>query len=77
MKESITNPNFILSPDPQKKGFVKFWKMMNETGYVKSDKDITKYIDSSVYEDALTQLQKEDPKNPYYAFMMTQFRDRN
>lgn len=74
---SLTNPNFILNPDPLKNGFVKFWKMMNQTGYLNSKKDINQFIDTSVYEDALKSLMKKNPKNPYYAYMTRKFREQN
>jgi len=77
VQSSLTNPNFILNPDPLKNGFVKFWKMMNDTGYIHSNADINQYIDTSVYEDALKSLSAEEPKNPYFAYMTKQFKENN
>ena len=77
VRDSLTNPNFILDPDPLKNGFVKFWNMMNETGFIKSNRDITKYIDTSIYEEALNALMKEGPKNPYYVYMMKKFKEQD
>ncbi len=74
---SLTNPNFRLNPDPLRNGFIKFWKMMNETGFIHSKENIEDYIDSSVYEDALKKLMEEDPQNPYYSYMMKQFLVQN
>ena len=75
--DSLTNPNFQLNPDPLKNGFVKFWHMMNETGFIHSNQDVTKYIDTSVYEEALKLLKKEKPTNPYFSYMEKQFREQN
>jgi NitT/TauT family transport system substrate-binding protein len=77
VRDTLTNANFILNPDPLKNGFVKFWHMMNETGFIHSNLDINKYIDTSVYKDALESLQKDEPKNPYYAYMLKQFKEQN
>jgi len=74
---SLTNANFILNPDPLKNGFVKFWKMMIDTGYIKSDLNINDFIDTTVYEDALKSLMKEEPQNDYLKFMMKQFKEQN
>ena len=77
VQSTLTSSWFKLNPDPLKNGYVKFWKMMNETGYITSDRDITKFIDTSVYEDALKALMKEEPANPYFKYMMKQFREQN
>lgn len=74
---SLKNPNFILNPDPLKNGFIKFWHMMNDTGYIQSKRDISKYVDTTVYESALEALIKEEPNNDYFKFMRNQFRVHN
>ena len=51
--------------------------MVRRIGYVKSTEDITRFIDTSVYQDALNALIAEQPKDPYYQYMMKQFRDLN
>ena len=75
---SLTNPNFQLNPDPLKNGFVKFWNMMNDTGFINNSKvDIKQYIDTSIYKDALASLIKDEPTNPYYKYMERQFTQQN
>lgn len=77
VKTSLSSPSFQLNPDPLKNGFVKFWKMMNDTGFVDSDADINQFIDTSIYKDALDSLAAEDPKNAYYIYMQKQFIQQN
>jgi NitT/TauT family transport system substrate-binding protein len=74
---TLTNPSFRLNPDPLKNGFVRFWKMMNETGFIDSKADINKYIDATIYRDALEQLLKEDPANPYLGYMKKQYMEQD
>ncbi len=77
VRATLTDPAFMLNPDPLKNGFVKFWRMMLDTGFLESKADVNKYIDTTVYEDALKELLKEQPQNPYYAHMMKQFKAQN
>ena len=74
---SLSNPNFILNPDPLKKGSVKFWKMMIDTGFIKSNLDIANYIDTTVYRDALSSLMKTEPQNDYLKYMFKQYQEQD
>ncbi len=74
---ALTNPNFQLNPDPLKNGFMKFGKMMEDTGYLATKVDMSKHIDTTVYKDALDGLIKEEPQNPYFKFIMNQFLQQN
>ncbi len=70
---ALTHPNFLLNPDPLMNGLVRFWGMVNDTGYVKSKADIRDYVDNSIYFDALMGLRKDFPTDPYYKYMEQQY----
>jgi NitT/TauT family transport system substrate-binding protein len=53
-------------PDPDKKGFVAFWEAMKAAGYIQSDIDISKHVNTEIYKTALDQLQQRDPQNSTY-----------
>lgn len=53
-------------PDPDKKAFVAFWEAMKAAGYIQSDIDIAKHVNSEIYKTALDQLQQRDPQNTTY-----------
>ena len=53
-------------PDPDKKGFIAFWEAMKAAGYIQSDIDISKHVNTEIYKTALDQLQQRDPQNSTY-----------
>ncbi|QDR79249.1 ABC transporter substrate-binding protein [Sporomusa termitida] len=53
-------------PDPDKKRFVAFWEAMKAAGYIQSDIDITKHVNSDIYKTALDQLKQREPQNTTY-----------
>jgi NitT/TauT family transport system substrate-binding protein len=75
--ETLKSSSFKLEPDPLSTGLIKFWEMVRKIGYVKSNADIRKFIDTTIYRDALAALIKEEPANPYYKFMEKQFETQN
>ena len=52
--------------DPNLAGIVRFWKTMLKSNFVESDKDITQFVDTTVYEKALTAVAKENPGDPFW-----------
>lgn len=64
--DSIFSDHFNYSPDPNKKAIEQWWKMLNTIGYISSNENIDKHIDTSVYEQALDELIKENPNNENY-----------
>ncbi|HEX3033366.1 MAG TPA: ABC transporter substrate-binding protein [Bacillota bacterium] len=60
-------------PQPDKAGVVKFWELMNNAGYVTSDKQITDYINTELYNQALTEMLKQEPNNANYQKLKAEF----
>jgi NitT/TauT family transport system substrate-binding protein len=63
--------------DPNVAGVVKFWKTMLKSGFVESDKDITKYIDTKAYENALNRLARENPNDEFWKTRLATFAARD
>ncbi len=69
--------------DPNKKGIVKYVEAAANSGLLSSagvdfkTYDITQNIDTSVYEEAINNLVKENPDNEFYAQLLTQFQEDN
>lgn len=69
--------------DPNKKGIVKYVEAAANSGLLDSagidfkDYDITKNIDTSIYEEALNKLIKDYPDNSFYAGLLEQFNRDN
>lgn len=55
-----------LSPNPDATNTAAFYQAMVDIGYTGGNVDITNYIDTSVFEDALAELLAEDPDNEIY-----------
>lgn len=53
-------------PDPDKKRFTAFWDAMKAAGYIQSDLDITKFVNTDIYKTALDQLKQREPQNATY-----------
>ena len=60
-------------PDPDKKGFIAFWEAMKAAGYIQSDIDISKHVNTEIYKTALDQLQQRDPQNSTYQKLAKDF----
>lgn len=67
----------ICSPDPMKKSINKYWGIMKQTGFVKSDTDINNHINTTIYKAALDKLIKEDPDNQSYKKLAKEFELQN
>ena len=52
--------------DPNVTGIVRFWKTTLKSGFVESDKDITQFVDTKIYEKALKQLASESPDDAFW-----------
>jgi NitT/TauT family transport system substrate-binding protein len=63
--------------DPNVAGIVRFWKIMLKSDFIQSDKDITKFIDTKVYENALNSLAKEKPDDPFWKKRLETFAQRD
>ncbi|WP_371379541.1 ABC transporter substrate-binding protein [Sporomusa aerivorans] len=66
LKKATYSGHIHSIPDPDKKRFVAFWEAMKAAGYIQSDIDITKHVNSEIYKTALDQLKQREPQNPTY-----------
>ncbi len=71
------NATMVCSPDPMRKSINKFWNIMNQTGFVKSDININDHINTDIYKAALDILLKEDPNNKNYKKLAEEFAIQN
>jgi NitT/TauT family transport system substrate-binding protein len=63
----------ICSPDPMKLSVNKYWGIMKQTGFIKSDIDINDHINVAMYKAALDRLLKEAPENQNYLKLAADF----
>lgn len=79
LKQALYDGHLSLSPDPNKKGTIKYWENLETLGYAKLDSnvDLSKGIDTSIYKKALDQLSSEDPNNANYKFLKQQYAQLN
>ncbi len=66
-----------LSPDPAAKDTTDFYNAMVDIGYAEGNVDISQYIDSSLYEEALNELLEEEPDNEVYQALKASFVEKN
>lgn len=69
--------DLYLSPDPNIQGIYDYFNGMKASGYIDpdSDVDITKYVDTSIYKEALDQLLAEDPDNAQLQRLKSEFKE--
>ncbi len=69
--------------DPNKEGIVKYVEAASNSGLLDSagvdfsSYDITKNIDTSAYEEAVTELVEENPEDEFYQDLLKQYQDDN
>ncbi|MGE5623842.1 MAG: ABC transporter substrate-binding protein [Methanocella sp.] len=76
----ITEKSSYVTPDPQKKEVLDFWERMKQIGYVTgaaASFDVGSKIDGSYFKKALDQVIKENPSDPFYKTLATDFRKDN
>lgn len=66
LKKATYSGHIQSIPDPDKKRFVAFWEAMKAAGYIQSDIDITKHVNTDIYKTALDQLKQREPQNATY-----------
>jgi NitT/TauT family transport system substrate-binding protein len=60
-------------PDPAKKRLQNFYNIAAKIGYLKGGADLNPHFDTSLYEEALDQVIKEFPNDPFYLEMKQVF----
>ena len=77
-KSTYDKQHFGVSPDPDTKGVKKFWKDMQNIGYLDTSSiNLDDHIDVSLYKEALNELVKENPGDNYYAGLIDDFSKKN
>lgn len=76
----LTEKSTYVTPDPQKKEVLDFWERMKQIGYVTgpgASFDVGSKIDGSYFKKALDQVIKENPADPFYKTLATEFHKDN
>jgi NitT/TauT family transport system substrate-binding protein len=76
-RELTLEEHQIYENDPNKKGIVEMWDMMNKIEYLESDIDITKNINTEIYKSALDELRKANPEDKFYEKLEERFNHDN
>ncbi|SDF24622.1 ABC transporter substrate-binding protein [Sporomusa acidovorans] len=66
LKKGLYGGRIHSIPDPDKKRFIAFWEAMKAAGYIQSDIDIAKHVNTEIYKTALDQLLQREPQNATY-----------
>lgn len=65
------------SSDPNKDAVKNFWHIMQASEFITSPLDIATFVDTSVYEAALSSVEKENPNDPFWKDLRKVFLARN
>lgn len=65
-KALVLEPHQLYNADPNRKGILAMWEHMKRIGYLQEKVDITKHINTELYRQALTELQKKNPQDSFY-----------
>jgi NitT/TauT family transport system substrate-binding protein len=77
-ESTYAKQHFDVSPDPDKKGVQKFWKDIQDIGYIDtSGITLDDHIDVSLYKQALDELVKEHPNDAYYTKLVSDYAKKN
>lgn len=73
----VLNPHLQFSVDPNRKGVESMWAHMKKIGYADGDPDFSKVIDTTLYYEALQELRKEQPNEPFWEKLEQRYKDQN
>ena len=73
----VLNPHLQFSVDPNRKGVEAMWAHMKKIGYADGDPDFSKVIDTTLYLEALQELRKEQPNEPFWEKLEQRYKDQN
>lgn len=62
-----------VSPNPNKNAIIKFYKAAVKDKFAEGSIDVKKYIDISIYKDAIESLMKEEPDDEVYNELYNEF----
>ncbi|HHV30737.1 MAG TPA: ABC transporter substrate-binding protein [Clostridium sp.] len=75
IKEETYGGHIYSIPDPDKDGVIKFWDLINKSGYITSDLNIEDYIDTSIYKLALEDVLQQHPDDAVYKKLKSDFKE--
>lgn len=67
IKKATYSGHIHSHPDPNKQGYVAFWKTLKTAGFFQNELDAAKFVDTEIYGKALGELQKREPNNQTYS----------
>ena len=73
-EDILYEPHVSHSADPNSLAVIKMWSYLNNIGYIQSNADIRKHINTTLYKAALDQLVKQHPKDKFYAKLEARFK---
>ena len=73
----VLNPHLQFSVDPNRKGVEAMWAHMKKIGYADGEPDFSKVIDTTLYNEALQELRKEQPNEPFWEKLEQRYKDQN
>ena len=73
----VLNPHLQFSADPNRKGVEAMWAHMKKIGYADGEPDFSKVIDTTLYYEALQELRKEQPNEPFWEKLEQRYKDQN
>ena len=73
----VLNPHLQFSVDPNRKGVEAMWAHMKKIGYADGEPDFSKVIDTTLYYEALQELRKEQPDEPFWEKLEQRYKDQN
>jgi NitT/TauT family transport system substrate-binding protein len=72
--KDIYGGHLLVSPDPHRKSVIQFWDFMKKIDYVTSNESIDNHINTKLYANALTTLQKQEPKEKLWKKLEKEFK---
>lgn len=77
IKTALTDGHSYISPDPNTKGIETTYEMLKKIGYINTTVNISEHIDSTVYKQALDDLSKANPNDPFFQNLQAEYRTLN
>lgn len=76
-RDFTLEPHQNVASDPNRKAVLHMWKMMISSGYIDGKVDADTHINTSYYADALTEVNKQFPSDPFFAKLKQRFAEQN
>jgi NitT/TauT family transport system substrate-binding protein len=70
----IYGGHLLVSPDPHRKSVLQFWEFMKKADYITSNESIDNRINTRLYANALSALQKSEPKEKIWKTLEKEFK---